>query len=228
MRLQALEGKISEWGPSQQEFYAIISELAMLNSNVRALTEAMVSNLKHFKETKEKVSKVDIEKTPATEKSIGNTIYPPPPPSTCEPEGADCTRYYTRVQSGRRVKEVVRAPSPPQLVFNADGPVSKSAHSPSTNVEATFVEEEAGGCTSLGSDCALISPLAKVLKTSTTSRKKPASNACRKVIAKESAAEAGTTLTLPPSKNVNNNNIEFARIKQAASMKWVANIPPPT
>ena len=112
-RFQALEGKISEWGPSRQEFSALISELAMLNSNVRALTEAMVSNLKHFEETKERVSKVDTEKTPATGKSIGNTIHLPPPPSTCEHEGVDRTCYYTQVQSGRRIKEVVRAPSPP-------------------------------------------------------------------------------------------------------------------
>lgn len=226
-RLQALESKISEWGPSRQEFSALISELAMLNSNVRALTEVMASNLKQFEGTKERVSNVDTEKTPATGKSIGNTIHPPPHPATCEPEGADRTRYYTRVQSGRRGKEVVRAPSPPQLVLNADGPVSKNVHSPSANVEATFVEEGAGGSTSPGSDCALISPPAKALKIATTSRKRPASNARGKTIAKESAAEAGTTLALPPSKDVSNNNIELARMKQAASMKWVANFLPP-
>ena len=88
-RLQALEGKLSELsecGPSRQDFSALISELAMLNSNVRALTNAMVCNLKHHEEMKQWELKVDAEKTPATDTSIGKTIPIPPPPSTTEVE----------------------------------------------------------------------------------------------------------------------------------------------
>lgn len=47
-RLEALEAKISESSPFRLEFDALISELASLNSNVRAFTEAMISSLKHF------------------------------------------------------------------------------------------------------------------------------------------------------------------------------------
>ena len=111
-RHEILECKISEWGPSRQDFSALISELAVLNFYVRALTDAMVSNLKHFERIKQWESKVDAEKTPAMDTSIGKTTHLPRPPSTNEPEGTECTRYYMRVHSGRQSKEVVRAPSP--------------------------------------------------------------------------------------------------------------------
>lgn len=164
-RLRALEGKLSEWGPSWQDFFALISELAMLNSNVRVLTDAMVSNLKNIEEMKQRKSKVDAEKTPTMDTSMGKTIQLPRPPSTNEPEGAECPRYYTRVHSGHQSKDVVRAPSLPCLVLNAEGPVSNNAQSPSLNVEAAPAEEEEGGSTSPGSDCALISPPVKAFKT---------------------------------------------------------------
>lgn len=143
-RLEALEYKISQWGPSRQDFSALISELAMLNSNIRALMEAMAFNLKHFEEIKQWKSKVDVEKTRATGMNIGKTIHPPPPLSTSEPEGAERTRYYTRVHSGRRNKEVVRASSPLRLVLNAEGLVSNNVQSPSVNVETTPSDEKPG------------------------------------------------------------------------------------
>jgi hypothetical protein len=49
-RLETLEAKISESSPFRLEFDALISELASLNSNVRALTKAMVSSLKQFQD----------------------------------------------------------------------------------------------------------------------------------------------------------------------------------
>lgn len=39
----------------------------------------------------------------------------------------------------------------------------------------------------------------------------------------EDLVEAGMTLTIPPSKKVNNNNIVFANMKEAANIKHVAN-----
>lgn len=132
-RLQALEGKVSEYGHFRLDLGALISELASLNSNVRALrldlgahiselaplnsnvralTEAMVSSLKHSQDKLQHVSKVDADETPAANTSIGKTTHRPPP-SLSEPEGAERTRYYTRVYSGSRGKEVVRGPSPP-------------------------------------------------------------------------------------------------------------------
>ena len=56
--------------------------------------ETTVSNLKHFEETKQRESKVDTEKIPATGTSIMKTIQHSPP-STSEPEGAERTCYYT-------------------------------------------------------------------------------------------------------------------------------------
>lgn len=184
-RLEALDGKFLDCGPSRLDFTALISELAMLNSNMRALTDALVSNLKHSQENMHQNSKVDAGKTPAANASPGNTVHPPP--SLSEPEGAECTRYYMRVNSGSQSKDVVKARSSPRLVLNAEGPLSNNVQLPTTNVEAAPAGEGAGGSTSPALDCALISPLAKAIKPATTSRKKPTSNARGKALAKERA-----------------------------------------
>lgn len=94
-RLQALEGKVSEYGHFRLDLGALVSELASLNSNVRALTEAMVSSLKHSQDKLQRVSKLDADRAPAANTSIAKTTHPLPPPSLGEPEGAECTRYYT-------------------------------------------------------------------------------------------------------------------------------------
>ena len=49
-RLEALENKILEFITSRLDFSIFISKLAMLSSNVKALTNAMVSYLKHSQE----------------------------------------------------------------------------------------------------------------------------------------------------------------------------------
>ena len=74
--------------------------------------------------------KVGWRQDPVANTSIGKTVQPSPPPSLTEHEGAERTRYYTRVHSGSRSMEVARVASPPCLVLNAEGLQSKnvSAH----------------------------------------------------------------------------------------------------
>ena len=230
MRLGELEGKIAECRHSQLEFAALISELAALNSSVKALTEAMLLNIKHNQAQQN--SKLDGDKASTPDASIGKTVQPVVPPSLAETEGAECTRYYTRVHSGSRGKEVARTPTPPRLVFKAEAPQSKSVEPTSGNVDAATADEGAGGSTSPGSDCALISPPAKAPKPTTTSKRKPASNARGKALAKERAVDAanddlvatGTTPTVPVSKKVSNNNIFFANMEREGTMKRVASM----
>lgn len=174
-RLEALEGKFLEYGPSRLDFAALISKLAMLNFAVKALTDALVSNLKHFQENMQLESKLDVDKTLAANTSTRNTIHPPR--SLSEPEGAERIRYYTQVHFISWSKEVGRVRSPPHLVFNMEGPLSNNVHSPPTNVDAAPTGGEAGGSTSLVSDYALISPPAKTFKYAPTLKRKPTSNA---------------------------------------------------
>jgi len=58
-------------------------------------------------------------------------------------------------------------------------------------MEAAIADDGAGGSTSSGSDCALISPPRKAPKPSATPRKRVAVNVRRKVIAKEREASVG-------------------------------------
>jgi hypothetical protein len=98
-RLEALEAKILECASFRLEFVALISESALLNSNVRVLTEAMISTLKQSQDKLQQVSKLDAEETLAANTSIGKTIHLPPPPPLSDPEGAERTRFYTRAHS---------------------------------------------------------------------------------------------------------------------------------
>lgn len=99
-------------------------------------------------------------------------------------------------------------------------------------MEASPADKGARGSTSPGLDYALILPLIKALGNTTTSKKRPSSNAREKTIAKEMTVgsdnedlvEANTTLIVPPSKKINNNNIVFTNMKYAASLKRVANL----
>jgi hypothetical protein len=112
-RLEVLEGKMLECGSYQMNFGALISELAILNSNVRALTDAMHVILKYSQENMQHEPKVDADKALAMDKSIGKTDHPSPPPKLTESGGAERTRYYTRVHSGGWTKEAARGPTPP-------------------------------------------------------------------------------------------------------------------
>jgi hypothetical protein len=66
MRLEALEGKIPECESIRVDLGAFVSELAVQNSNFKALTEAMVTNLKQTQENTQYQSKVDGDKTLAS------------------------------------------------------------------------------------------------------------------------------------------------------------------
>jgi hypothetical protein len=219
-RLQALEGNVLEYGNYRQDLGAIVSELASLNSNVRALSAAMVSSLTNFLEKLQHVSKLDADNAIAATPGIGKTTTPPPLPSLGEPKVGERTRCYKRMHVGSRGKEVVREPSPP----------------PSENTEATPVDEGAGGSTSPGSDCALISPPAKATKPAMTPRKRPSANAQGKALGKEMEAVASsedppataTALTAAPAKKVSNPEIVFANLERPAIVKPIATISSPT
>jgi hypothetical protein len=113
-RLEVLEGKMSECGSYQMKFGALISELAILNSNVRALTDVMHAILKYSQENMQHEPKVDADKVLAMDKSIDKTDHPSPPPKLTESGGAERTRYYTRVHSWGRTKEAAKRPIPPR------------------------------------------------------------------------------------------------------------------
>lgn len=192
-RLQALEAKVSEFGNFRMDLGALISELALLNSNVKALTESMASSLKHSQIILQHVSQMHADKTTAAYTSIGNTTLADPP-AINEPDSAERTRCYTRLHLGSRGKEVAKLPTPP----------------PSEIVEAAVEDEGAEGSASPGSDCALISPPPKAIKHASTPRKRATANARGKALAKEREAGDGneellgygTTLTSPPTKKV--------------------------
>ena len=186
-RLQALDGKRSEC--EHHHCADLISELAILNSNVKALTEAMVSIMKHCELNPLQSSKLDGVEATAADVNIGETVPSLLPPAVTEPEGPERTRFYTRLHTGSRKKETARATTPPPVVLSAEGPVSKDVGSPSDRVEATPTDEGQGASTSPGSDCVPISPPPKALKPATTARRRPTSNARGKAAAKERAAE---------------------------------------
>jgi len=171
---------------------ALVSELASLNSNVRALTEAIVSSLKQLENRLQR--RMDAEETPAANTSIGKMTNFSPPPPVSDPEGPDRTKFYTRANPASRGKEVVREPTPPAP----------------EDILAAIADDGAGGSTSPGSDCALISPPRKAPKPSATPRKRAAANARGKAIAKERGASAGdeeptgtgSALTALPAKKV--------------------------
>jgi hypothetical protein len=209
---------MSDSGSYRLEFGALITELATLNSNVQALTDAMHAILKYSQENRLHEAKVDADKAPAIDKSIGKTEDFIPPSKLTQAGGEERTRYYTRVHSGGR-----RGPTPPPLEFSEEGQPSKNLHVASDNLEETPAEEGPGGSTSPGSDCALISPPPpKTSKHANTSRKKPATNTRRKPTTKaraedadnEDAAATDTTATAPTSKKVSNNDNILANLKR--------------
>lgn len=85
-RLQALEGKILECGFFRLDYAALISELATLNSNVKALTEAMLLNLKHCQESTKQKLKLNGDKATVPNTNSGKTLQPPPPSPLATPE----------------------------------------------------------------------------------------------------------------------------------------------
>ena len=184
-RIQALEGKFSEYGNLRLDVGAIVSELTSLNSSVRALSEALVFSFKNLIDKLHQVPKLHADNALATIPEIGKTITPPPLPSLSEPGVEERTRFYKRVPPGSRGKEVVRAPSPP----------------PSDNTEAAHADEGAGGSTSPASDCALMFPPIKATKPAVTPRKRPNANAREKALAKEREVSPTTKIRLQPPRH---------------------------
>jgi hypothetical protein len=91
-RLQALEGNVFEYGNYRHDLESIVSELASLNSNVRALSAAMVSSLTNFMNKLEQVSKVDVHNAMVATPGIGRTTIPASLSSLGELGGGERTR----------------------------------------------------------------------------------------------------------------------------------------
>lgn len=227
-RLEALEGKLPAYESLGVQFGALVTEMSTLSSNVKSLTEAMLSTLKQKQDTTQYQSKVDGEKTLASSTPNGKIGKPFPngslSPSTkhngsqkgngsraSDPQVSERTRSNTRVHSETRSKEIVRPRSPPRLVMTV--PRSVPIHVRSSSIvdeDATTVDGGADGSLSPGSDCAFISPPAKFIKVAPKPKKKPVANARGKALAKERALGAEKNsdgqpemvLTIPPSKKV--------------------------
>ena len=139
-RLQALEGKIPECESFRIDLGALLSELAMLNSNVKALTEAMVSNFKQTQDNMRFQSKGEGDKTLASSTPDAKTWKTSPSRSlslstkhnglhkgnTCQtsgPQVLERTLSNTRMQSGTQSKEIFRALSPPSLDMTVQAPL---------------------------------------------------------------------------------------------------------
>ena len=87
------------------------------------------------------------------------------------------------------------------MVLNVEGPLSKNVRSPSDHVETTFMDEGPCASTSLDLDCVPILPAPKALKPATTARRKPASNAQGKAVAKERAVNDDASIRLQPTRH---------------------------
>lgn len=211
-RLQALEGNKSECEHHRLDCAGLIIELATLNANIKALTEAMLSHFTICQHNPLQKSNLDADKAPAKELNIDKTVAPTLPPAVIEPDGTERTRCYTRVHTGSRSKEVAKATTPPPVVFNAEDPGSDTVRTLSDRVEATHTDEGQGASTSPGSDCVPISPPTKARKPAIIARRRPTSNARGKAAAKVVAVEededyppaSDTALAAPPSKRVGN------------------------
>ena len=122
-RLEVLEGKIPECEIFWMDLGALLSELAVLNSNVKAVTEAMVSKLKQIQDKTLYQSKVDGDKTLASSTPDAKTRKTSPSsslsPSTKhngshkgkgsranDLEIAEHTCSNTRMQFGTQSKEI--------------------------------------------------------------------------------------------------------------------------
>ena len=133
-RLEALEGNKLERDSFGVDFPALLNELSVLNSNVKALTEAFISNLKQTQDAAQQQSKQDGEKTLASSTPDGTTFQEFPVASrspctkkpgsqkgngSCEtgPQVSDRTRSNTKPQSRTRSKDIVRPRSPRVALF---------------------------------------------------------------------------------------------------------------
>ena len=227
-RLEALEEKKLEKDSVGVDFAALLAELSVLNSNVKALAEALVSNLKQPHGATQQQSKQDGEKTLASSTPDGKrgkelqagSLSPSTKKhgsqkgnGSCEtgPQVLERTRSNTRHPSETRSKEVVRPRSPPSgsIHVQAVVPINVPSSSTEDDEDATTVHARRQGSTSPGTDDIFAPAHAKAKATQRT-RKKTTSNAQGKAIAKEktlsanngAGGEGATGLTIPPSRKV--------------------------
>ena len=196
-RLEAVEGKISRCGPSREDFVQLISELAKLNSNVQALTEVMVSNLKQTQNTVQPDAKVDRDKFSEANTLDRTTEQFHIAGSHSEREAAKRNRCYKQTRPVSLANEVIRPQNPLHLVFIGGPPPPINMSTSSADVDAANADDGAGGSTSPESDCALISPPAKAIVSAL--KKKTTLNARGKAIAKDRALGNVNELTISPS-----------------------------
>ena len=198
-RLEAMEGKIPECESFRVDLGALLSELAVLNSNMKALTEAMISNLKQTEDVTRFQSKVDGDKTLASSTPDANTCKTFPSGSlrpstkhngshkgnTCQgsgPQVLERTRSNTRMQYGTQRKEILRPLSPPSLDMTVQAPLPIAVRLSSADEDATTVDERANGSLSPSSDCTFPSPMNKAI-IGAPKTKKRTSNVRGKIIA---------------------------------------------
>jgi hypothetical protein len=223
-RLEALEGKIPECESIRVDLGALVSELAALNSNFKALTEAMVTTLKRTQENTQYQSKADGDKTRASSTPNAQTGKASPSashsPSTKHngskkgngsgPEALERTRSNTRAQSGTQSKDILLAPSPPNLDFNVHAPVPIVVRLSSADEDATTIDETADGSISPSTGGAFVPPPAKAIVVGTTSKKRLSSHARGKGIPIHTASDiendalkkSGMTLPIATSTKV--------------------------
>ena len=187
---------------------AMSSNMGAVNSSVKALTEAIILNLKQTQDATQHQSKQDGEKTLASNTLNGKSCIelPVAPPSpwkqkhgwqkgngSCEigPQVSERTRSNTKPQSQTRSKEIVRPRSPLRGTDRVNR--NETINVPSTTEDdegATTPKEKRRGSTSPSSNDMFTAPHKKA-KATQRPRKKTASNAQGKAIAKEKTLVAG-------------------------------------
>ena len=214
-RFEALEGKIPECESFRVDLGALLSELVVMNFNVKVLIEAMVSNLKQTQDNIQNQSKVDGDKTLASSTPDVKTLKTSPSsflsPSTkyngshkdntCQASDAlvlERSHSNIQMQSGTQSKEIFRALSPPSLDMSVQIPVSIAVRLSSVDKDATTVDERADGSMSPNSDCAFISPLNKGIIAAPETKKRTTSIARGKTIANRTTLDVGKTIQNNP------------------------------
>ena len=227
-RLEALEENKLDKGSLGVEFAALLQEMSVLNSNVKALTKALIINWKQTQDATQQKSKQDGEKTLASSTPNGKTGKEVPGAShspctkklgsqkgngSCEagPQVSERTRSNSRHQSQTRNKEIVRPRSPPRGIIHVQAmvPINVPSSSTEDDEDATTLEEGRHGSASPGTD-GVFAPTHAKLKPTQKPRKRATSNAQGKAIAKEAALnaekraarEAALGMTTAPSKKV--------------------------
>lgn len=214
-RLETLESKIPDCESFRVDVGALVSELAVLNSNVKALTEALVSNLKQTQDNTQYQSKAVGQKTLASStpnaKACMTSPSGSPSPSTKHngshkgneslASGAQVaersrsnTREHSRTQSGGLLPEQ----SPTRLDMNVHAPPPIATRLSSADEDATTVDEMGGRSISPSSDCAFAPPPMEAITFAPKSKKRTPCNARRKNIANDTLLDVHNDFSEEP------------------------------